>query len=141
MTSNIQPFKVPFARGKTVADDWFNFFSQYFGRLSGSTVVKHDILNLGPWDMTTDDYITIQLSSTIHPGRVFGYELKLLDDSQTTWYDARFGDGIELISTSNTGLITIVRRSPGIFDTPDFSSVANSRGALTLNYTTQSYAK
>lgn len=104
----------------------------------GTQTVKKRI-EIGAWDMDTNNTRSFAhgLSAT-EAITVSSISATIIIDSQANLYSwdniAMSGTGTNGITVRNTGNIEMTRATGGIFDSPSFSSTANNRGFITLEY-------
>jgi len=99
------------------------------------TRIKTKVFDVGTWNMDTTDSIQVVLDQAYT--QVLGVKVTIMADGITTaqypldWFDGTSTQGG--IGSALTQLITLYRKTGGVFDDPAFSGSSN-RGYLTLTY-------
>jgi hypothetical protein len=118
---------------------WYQFFSQVFGKWSGTILVKSEAIPFYGWDMDTVATFNVAYSQTpsrIAMGRIVSVSLMVFNDAQDVSTDASYGSGIDSITVQAVDqYVTITRKSGGIFDNASYSDDGVQRGVVTVWYT------
>lgn len=121
-------FKIPNIINYQTQSSLMTYFIEYFGRIWGSDLIKTIIIPFSGWDMVSDASFNVSYSAVgtnIKFLRITGVSVSIYNNDVTINYDASFGDSITSVTTQ-TGdqVVTITRKSGGIFDSSDFSEAS-----------------
>ena len=138
MSFKIPVFNVPKRQEDNA--NLFSFFSNIFGRWSGSELILERALSIGTWDVPTTSSVSInykRTNATFSFKVIRSLQVVILNDAEDTFYDVSLCANALASVTWNTTNITLTKAAGGIFDNAGFNSTTiTTRGYVIVRYVT-----